>query len=74
MPHGFGSDFTIPGPPKPFDGNSTLTITVEVGYFIDLGHGPFKIYPEKVIRLPSLPSLKCFIETGQLPVVPPFLP
>jgi RHS repeat-associated protein len=66
MPHGFGSDFSLPNPPKPFDGNNPLTIKFEVGYDINVGNGPFTIYPDYRIMLPSLPALKYFIQTGQI--------
>ncbi|MFZ5909209.1 MAG: RHS repeat-associated core domain-containing protein [Chloroflexota bacterium] len=61
MPRGFGSAFSLPSPKKSFSGNSPLTITIEVGYYVDAGHGPFRIDPDYHIRLPSLPDLKSLL-------------
>jgi len=67
--HGFGSDFSIPNPPT-FSGNNPLTITLEYKQTIDGGSavfpGPSQIYPDIRISLPSLPSLKYVMQTGQI--------
>jgi RHS repeat-associated protein len=64
--HGFGSDFSFPSPPTPFYGNDQVAITIEMEWFVEAGHGPFPIFPDFQIVLPSLPDLRYYLETGHL--------
>jgi hypothetical protein len=61
LPSGFGSDFSFPSPP-PFDGNSEVNILFEVGFTANVGQGPFQLYPDYNIVLPSLPDVMHFTE------------
>jgi RHS repeat-associated protein len=70
MPSGFGSAFDFPAPPGPFDGTDPVIITIEVGWIVNTGHGPFQIAPDFPIYLPPLPDAKYFIQTGQIPQHP----
>jgi len=74
--NGFGGDKHLPDPPV-FSGNNPLAITLEYEQVIDTGSAPFPgpstIYPDIRITLPSLVSLKYFMQTGQI-YSNPFLP
>jgi RHS repeat-associated protein len=74
LPHGFGSDFEIPGPETSILGNQEVILGFELGYYVDLGQGPFKIYPDFYSHIPALQDVKIFFDTGEFPASNPLMP
>ena len=52
----------VPDPPK-FNGDNNIVIKFEMGWNVNVGQGPFQIYPDYEIVVPSLPDAKEFVET-----------
>ena len=69
--YGKGSDMgtvtTIAGPPTPFKVDKRVVITIEIGWTVNVGQGPFQIYPDFVITIPSLSDAQQLFENGPLP-------
>lgn len=74
LPSGFGSDFVVPGPDTVFQGNHDITLGFELGYSVNLGQGPFNIYPDFTFTIPALQDVRYFFETGSLPSLNPLNP